>query len=66
VLTASLLKSAQELSTDALLIALQTTFDPGSSTIAKMRVQLRLGANVFQLLVDRRRLTIERTQDKAL
>jgi len=56
--------SAQELSTDALLMALQTTFDAGASPITKARVQLRLGADVFQLLVDRRRLTIERAQDK--
>ena len=58
------MSSVQELSADALLIALQTTVDPGSSAIAKLRVQLRLGANVFQLLVNRRRLTIERGQDK--
>ncbi|HEX3141772.1 MAG TPA: helix-turn-helix domain-containing protein [Rhizobacter sp.] len=56
--------SAQDLSTDALLLALQTTFDAGTSPTMKARVQLRLGANVFQLLVERRRLTIERGEDK--
>jgi DNA-binding HxlR family transcriptional regulator len=56
--------SAHELSTDALLVALQTTFDASASSITKARVQLRLGTNVFQLMVDRRRLTIARGQDK--
>jgi DNA-binding HxlR family transcriptional regulator len=56
--------SAQELSTDALMMALQTTFDASASPIAKSRVQLRLGTDVFQLMVDRRRLTVERGQDK--
>jgi DNA-binding HxlR family transcriptional regulator len=56
--------SAQELSTDALLMALQTTFDASASPIMKARVQLRLGTNDFQLMVDRRRLAIERGQDK--
>jgi DNA-binding HxlR family transcriptional regulator len=56
--------SVQELSADALLMALQTTFDAGPGASARTRVQLRLGTNVFQLLVDRRRLMIERGQDK--
>lgn len=56
--------SAQELSTDALLMALQTTFDAGASPITKARVQLRLGADAFRLVVERRRLAIERAQDK--
>lgn len=56
--------SAQELSADALLMAMQTTFDANASPITKARVQLRLGTNAFQLMVDRRRLTIERGQDK--
>ena len=56
--------SKQELSTDALLMALQTTFDAAASPITKARLQLRLGTNAFQLMVDRRRLTIERGQDK--
>jgi DNA-binding HxlR family transcriptional regulator len=56
--------SAQELSTDALLLALQTTFDARASPITKARVQLRLGTNAFQLMLDRRRVTIERGQDK--
>jgi len=56
--------STQALSTDALLVALQTTFEPGASPLTKARVQLRLGTSVFQLLIDRRRITIERGQDK--
>lgn len=56
--------SAQELSADALLMALQTTFDASASPITKARVQLRLGTNVFHLLIDRRRLAIERGHDK--
>ena len=56
--------SAQELSTDALLMALQTTFVGSAGPLAKSRVQLRLGTHVFQLVVDRRRLTIERGHDK--
>lgn len=56
--------SAQELSPDALLMALQTTFDANASAISKARIQLRLGTHVFQLMVDRRRITIERGQDK--
>ena len=39
--------SARELSTDALMMALQTTFDANASPITKARVQLRLGANAF-------------------
>jgi DNA-binding HxlR family transcriptional regulator len=60
----AVMTSTQELSANALLIALQTTFDARASPTVKLRVQLRLGANVFQLLVDRRRFTIERGQDK--
>ena len=56
--------SAQELSADALLMALQTTFDASASPITKARVQLRLGTNVFQLSIARRQLAIERGQDK--
>lgn len=56
--------SAQELSADALLMALKTTFNASASPITKARVQLRLGTNVFQLLIDRRQLAIERGQDK--
>ena len=58
------MRSAQELSADALLLALQTTFDAGASTVTKARVQLRLGTNVFQLSIDRRRLAVERGHDK--
>ena len=43
---------------------MQTTFDASASPITKARVQLRLGTDVFQLMVDRRRVTIERGQDK--
>jgi hypothetical protein len=56
--------SAQELSADALMMALQTTFDADASPVKKARVQLRLGTSVFQLMVDRRRVTIVRGQDK--
>jgi hypothetical protein len=45
-------------------MALQTTFDASASPITKARVQLRLGTNVFQLSIDRRRLAIERRQDR--
>ena len=57
--------SGQELSADALMLALQTTFDAGASPIKKARVQLRLGTSVFQLMVDRRRVTIKRGQDES-
>jgi len=55
--------SQQELSTDALLLALQTTFVAGPGPVTKSCLQLRLGTDVFQLMVDRRGLTIERGQD---
>jgi ubiquinone biosynthesis protein UbiJ len=45
-------------------MALQTTFDASGSPIKKARVQLRLGTHIFQLLIDRRQLAIERGQDK--
>lgn len=54
--------SGQALSADALLIAMQTSFEAAPDASPKLRVQLRLGSNVFQLLADRRRLAIERGQ----
>jgi len=38
--------------------------DAGASPITKARVQFRLSANVFQPMVTRRRLALERAQDK--
>jgi DNA-binding HxlR family transcriptional regulator len=60
----SALSSEQELSVDALLIALQTTFDPAQSEVGNARIELRLGADVAQVLVNRRRLTVERGETK--
>lgn len=56
----SALRSGQELSVDALLIALQTTFDPTRGEIGKACIELRFGADVAQLSVARNRLKIER------
>lgn len=58
------LTSERELSADALLIALQTTFDPTRGEIGKARIELRLGAEVAQVVVARQRLTIERGEPK--
>ena len=56
--------SDKDLSVDALLIALQTTFDPERCEIDKARVELRLGGDVAQALVSRRRIVIERGEQK--
>jgi DNA-binding HxlR family transcriptional regulator len=60
----SAVSSERELSVDALLIALQTTFDPARGEIGKARVELRIGADAAQLSVVRNRLAIERGERK--
>ena len=56
--------SEQALSIDALLLALQTTFDAGRSELGKARIELRLGGDVVQAHVNRQRLIIERGERK--
>jgi len=49
-----------ELSVDALMIALQTTFDPAASAGLSARLELRLGAERFRVMVERGQLEISR------
>ena len=49
-----------ELSVDALMIALSTTFDPAASAGLAARLELRLGAERFRVSVARRQLEISR------
>lgn len=49
-----------ELSTDALMIALETTFDAAASEGLTARLELRLGADRFRVQVARKRFTLAR------
>jgi DNA-binding HxlR family transcriptional regulator len=57
--------SERDLSVDALLIALQTTFDPALCAGSKGRIELRFGTDRVQVSVDRRGLVIERGAGQA-
>lgn len=58
-------ESADELSPDALVVALRTTFDPGAAADLFVTVQLRLPGDAFSLTVADQRLEATRGVDVA-
>ncbi|WP_211302998.1 winged helix-turn-helix transcriptional regulator [Allonocardiopsis opalescens] len=57
--------SAAELSPDALIVALRTTFDPSAAAGLRAAVQLRLPGDAFRLAVDGGGLAAERREAAA-
>jgi DNA-binding HxlR family transcriptional regulator len=53
-------ESAAELSVDALILALQTTFDPAAAAGRRARVELRLGDDCFQAEIASGEFTVTR------
>lgn len=49
-----------ELSADALMLALETTFDAAASAGMEARLEIRLGGDCFRVLVARKRLDVAR------
>ena len=53
-------RSAAELSTDALMLALQTTFDPSAAGALRLRLELRIGDDRFRAEIGSGRFAISR------